>query len=169
MRKSSEVLLADGQRQQETELRDDTNSRYRSTQRCAAIFPLGGMKHSQDVPIHIGTRRSVRPPDGGREDLLGEVMRKKRHCPDPSGSKQNLSRLAGSGGSVLRIGMRYAASHDRSWGSSVDGPMHREPARSGSRDARLRAGGPPAKCAGKPLRTCMPKAEAWGKGGLVQV
>jgi len=32
-------------------------------------------------------------------------MRKKRHRPDPSGSKQNLSRLAGSGGSVLRIGI----------------------------------------------------------------
>jgi|GEM_PF-4099218 len=36
-------------------------------------FPASGMKHSQD-------------------DLLGEVMRKKRHCPDPSGSKQNPSR-----------------------------------------------------------------------------
>ena len=32
-------------------------------------------------------------------------MRKKRHRPDLSGSKQNLSRLAGSGGSVLRIGI----------------------------------------------------------------
>jgi len=56
----------------------NTISHYGSTQRCAAIFPVGGMKHSQD-------------------DLLGEVMRKKRHRPDPSGSKQNLSRLAGSG------------------------------------------------------------------------
>ena len=58
------------------------------------------MKHSQDDP-----RRSLRPPDGGRDDLLGEVMRKKRHRPDLSGSKQELSRLAGSGGSVLRIGI----------------------------------------------------------------
>jgi len=38
----------------------NTISRYRSTQRCAAIFPASGMKHSQDVPIHIGTRRSLR-------------------------------------------------------------------------------------------------------------
>jgi len=58
------------------------------------------MELSQDDP-----RRSLRPPDGGRDDLLGEVMRKKRHRPDPSGSKQELSRLAGSGGSVLRIGI----------------------------------------------------------------
>ena len=65
-------------------------------------FPVGGMKHSQDDP-----RRSLRPPDGGRDDLLGEVMRKKRHRPDLSGSKQELSRLAGSGGSVLRIGITY--------------------------------------------------------------
>ena len=70
----------------------NTISHYGSTQRCAAIFPVGGMKHSQDDP-----RRSLRPPDGGRDDLLGEVMRKKRHRPDPSGSKQELSRLAGSG------------------------------------------------------------------------
>ena len=70
----------------------NTISHYRSTQRCAAIFPVGGMKHSQDDP-----RRSLRPPDGGRDDLLGEEMRKK--------SKQELSRLAGSGGSVLRIGI----------------------------------------------------------------
>ena len=40
----------------------------------------------------------MRPPEGGRDDLLGEVMRKQHHRPDPSGSKQNLSRLAGSGG-----------------------------------------------------------------------
>jgi|GEM_PF-2342920 len=32
-----------------------TISHYRSTQRCAAIFPVGGMKHSQDDP-----RRSLR-------------------------------------------------------------------------------------------------------------
>gem|GEM_PF-3852814 len=44
-----------------------------------------------------------------RDDLLGEVMRKKRHRPDLSGSKQNLSRLAGSGGSVMRIGIRTRA------------------------------------------------------------
>jgi len=50
----------------------NTISHYRSTQRCAAIFPIGGMKHSQD-----DMRRSLRPPDGGRDDLLGEVMRKK--------------------------------------------------------------------------------------------
>ena len=30
------------------------------------------MKHSQDDP-----RRSLRPPSGGRDDLLGEVIRKK--------------------------------------------------------------------------------------------
>jgi len=59
-----------------------TISQYRSTQRCAAIFPVGGMKHSQDDP-----RRPLRPPSGGRDDLIGEVMRKKRHRPDPSGSK----------------------------------------------------------------------------------
>ena len=82
-----------------------TISHYRSTQRCAAIFPVGGMKHSQDDP-----RRSSRPPDGGRDDLLGEVMRKKRHRPDPSGSKQDLSRLAGTGGSVLRIGIKQDGS-----------------------------------------------------------
>ena len=33
----------------------NTISHYRSTQRCAAIFPVGGMKHSQDDP-----RRSLR-------------------------------------------------------------------------------------------------------------
>ena len=32
-----------------------TISQCRSTQRCAAIFPVGGMKHSQDDP-----RRSLR-------------------------------------------------------------------------------------------------------------
>ena len=47
----------------------------------------------------------MHPPDGGRDDLLGEVMRKKRHRPDLSGSKHNLSRLAGSGVSVLPIGI----------------------------------------------------------------
>jgi len=59
-----------------------TISHYRSTQRCAAIFPASGMKHSQD-----DQRRPLRPPDGGRDDLIGKVMRKKRHRPDPSGSK----------------------------------------------------------------------------------
>jgi len=83
-----------------------TISHYRSAQRCAAIFPVGGMKHSQDDP-----RRSLRPPDGGRDDLLGEVMRKKRHRPDLSGSKQELSCLAGSGGSVLRIGITPPGYH----------------------------------------------------------
>jgi len=71
-----------------------TISHYRSAQRCAAIFPVGGMKHSQDDP-----RRSLRPPDGGRDDLLGEVMRKKRFVP----TQRVASR---SGGSVLRIGIR---------------------------------------------------------------
>ena len=44
------------------------------------------MKHSQD-------------------DLLGEVMRMLRLRAAQAKSKQNLSRLAGSGGSVLRIGI----------------------------------------------------------------
>jgi len=70
-----------------------TISHYRSAQRCAAIFPDSGMEHSQDDPS-----RSLRPPDGGRDDLLGEVMRKKRHCPDPRGARR-------SGGSVMRIGI----------------------------------------------------------------
>jgi len=52
-----------------------TISHFRSSQRCAAIFPANGMKHSQDDPRCCGTGRSLHPPDGGRDDLLGEVMR----------------------------------------------------------------------------------------------
>ena len=33
-------------------------SHYRSTQRCAAIFPVGGMKHSQDDPMRPLRSRS---------------------------------------------------------------------------------------------------------------
>jgi len=58
------------------------------------------MKLSQDDP-----RRPLRPPDGGRDELLGEVMRMLRLRSAQAKSKQELSRLAGSGGSVLRIGI----------------------------------------------------------------
>jgi len=63
------------------------------------------MKHSQDDP-----RRSSRPPDGGRDDLLGEVMRMLRFLSAQAKSKQELSRLAGTGGSVLRIGIKQDGS-----------------------------------------------------------
>jgi len=82
--------------------RDNTISHYRSTQRCAAIFPVGGMKHSQEDP-----RRPLHPPDGGRDDLLGGVRWMLRLRSAQAKSKQNLSRLAGSGGSVLRIGIQW--------------------------------------------------------------
>ena len=61
----------------------NTTSHYRSSQRCAAIFPVGGMKHSQDDP-----RRSLRPPDGGRNDLLAEVMRMLRLLSSQAKSKR---------------------------------------------------------------------------------
>ena len=70
--------------------RYNTILQYRSSQRCTAIFPASGMKHSQDDP-----RRSLRPPDGGRDDLIGEVMRMLRLRSAQAKSKQNLSRLAG--------------------------------------------------------------------------
>ena len=49
------------------------------------------MKHSQDDP-----RRPLRPPDGGREDLIGEVVRMLRLLSAQAKSKQELSRIAGS-------------------------------------------------------------------------
>jgi len=98
--RSEEVVAPAGRRTGQPHRRSITISHYRAAQRCAAILPASGMEHSQDDP-----RRSLRPPDGGRDNLTGEVMRKKRHRPDPSGSKQELSRLAGSGGSVMRIGI----------------------------------------------------------------
>jgi|GEM_PF-1675302 len=77
----------------------NTISHCRSSQRCAPTF-------SQNVPRCCGTRRSLRPPDGGRGDLLGEVMRMLRLFSAQATGQQNSSRLAGSGGSALRIGIR---------------------------------------------------------------
>ena len=61
------------------------------------------MEHSQDDP-----RRSLRPPDVGRDDLLGEVMRKKRFVP----TQRVASR---SGGSVLRIGIKLYRLAAKRW------------------------------------------------------
>jgi len=58
------------------------------------------MEHSQN-----DLRRSLRPPDSGRDDLLGEITRMLRLLSAQAKSKQELSRLAGSGGSLLRNGM----------------------------------------------------------------
>jgi len=52
---------------------------------------------------------------------------------------------------------------DRSWGSNAGVPIHREPARSGSRDARPRAAGPPAIASQKPRERGQTAAGAWGK------
>jgi len=49
------------------------------------------MKHSQDDP-----RRSLRPPDGGRDDPFGEVMRMFRLLSAQAKNKADLSRFAGS-------------------------------------------------------------------------
>ena len=64
---------------------------------------------SEEVVASAGL---LRPPFGGlrrrcelRDDLLGEVMRMLRLRSAQAKSKQNLSRLAGSGGSVLRFGI----------------------------------------------------------------
>ena len=51
------------------------------------------MEHARDVPRCRGTRRPLRPPDGGRDDLLGEAMRMLRLRSARAKSKQNLSRL----------------------------------------------------------------------------
>ena len=53
-------------------------------------FPASGMEHSQDDP-----REALDPQDGGRDDLIGEVMRMLRLRSAQAKSKQNLSRLAG--------------------------------------------------------------------------
>jgi hypothetical protein len=63
-------------------------SQYGSSQRCAAIFPAGGMEHSQDDP-----RRAFYPQDGGRDELIGEVMWKKRLVPTPRGASRTCPAL----------------------------------------------------------------------------
>jgi|GEM_PF-2250069 len=63
--------------------RDHTISHYGSTQRCTAIF----------LP----------------DDLLAEVTRMLRLPSAQAKSKQELSSLAGSGGSVIRIGIRSSS------------------------------------------------------------
>ena len=96
--RSEEVVAPAGRRTGQPHRRSITISHYRAAQRCAAILPASGMEHSQDDP-----RRSLRPPDGGRDNLIGELLRMLRFLSAQAKSKKDLSRLAGSGGSVLRI------------------------------------------------------------------
>jgi len=62
------------------------------------------MEHLQDDP-----REALDPQDGGRDDLIGEVMRMLRLLSAQAKSKQNLSRRAGSGGCEARNGVNTLA------------------------------------------------------------